>query len=277
MSSPTNLSTTVARPTKRALYFRCRQCSKRLKTDYFGGTRKLRCPCCGHVVRACQNTRNPLSSERACRRQPQREQASTAKKARTAALFGLTLILGLGAGLSISKARSRGFDDFGWRECKFPQMGLKVSLPRGPRIEKEDGVAAFAVRSDLPGSDIEFRLHFFPTKNGFTEMPSSTDQLQEGLLSDYPVGKILSSRSLQWHGRRAMEFRLQTGEGEAIRRFVFDDDGTYVLSVAGNCFAEHDQSIKHFLNSLELEEAADEPHEQVTEHIGKPRKLASSR
>jgi hypothetical protein len=54
----------------------------------------------------------------------------------------------------------------------------------------------------------------------------------------------------------ALELQLKTPDGAALRRMLFAPQWTYILSVAGSDLVHHDQSIKHFLNSVQIEATA---------------------
>jgi hypothetical protein len=169
-----------------------------------------------------------------------------------------------------------GFHALEWREYDFPKAGLKASFPRRPVVQSEsagnDGVAALLISCDWPATDLEFYLHCFEKELPFAGTSTQIRSLGQQVLADYPAGKLTSSRCFTFGGMPALEFQLETPDGPALRRMIFARGWTYVLSVAGADLVRHEQSIKHFLNSLQIEEAADGRAGHSPEVAGKPRK-----
>ena len=248
------------------VYLCCSQCGKRLKVQQFSGKRKFRCPDCSHVFQASHERETlptPLPTPPAKAQdtlQPAirpRRRLPWLAMAFVALAFGGGLWLGHDGFLGTSAPPARGFDDSGWREYDYPENQLKISLPRRPTMEDEKSRpkdAALALRAELPDSDVEFCLHVFPTTHASTQQPARAEEFEKSVEADYQGSKILSSRSFHYENCAAVEFRLKTPTGEALRRIVFTRGQTCVLSIAGSDFVRHDQSIKHFLHSLQLTE-----------------------
>jgi hypothetical protein len=137
----------------------------------------------------------------------------------------------------------------------------------------KDGAAALLISCDWPQTDLEFYCHCFANELRFVGSQTQIGRLRQQVLTDYPGIEVISSRCFRFGGMPALEFQLKTREGPGLRRMLFAPHWTYVLSVAGSDLLRHDQSIKHFLNSIQVAEPADASPEPQPETIGRPREM----
>jgi len=249
-------------------YFPCQKCGKRLKAAPFSAaTRLFRCPFCGQVFSLSGGTggRQPRIRGAGC--QPAWRTAGWQPAPRIPWFSVLAAAIAFWVGLSLGHhdaitrdPPAKGFDASGWKEYPFDKAGLKISLPSAPEIgsaSAEERSCVLIVRSELAATDLEFCLHVFSAKGA----PAKLADVEKGVLADYPGATVKSSRSFHWGGALTMEFGLEWPAGQARRRIVRGKDKTFVLSVAGNDLARHDQSIQHFFHSLQVEEPAAPPGE----------------
>jgi hypothetical protein len=183
----------------------------------------------------------------------------------------LAAAMAFGAGFvlrdhQLAPATPTPWEERGWKDYRFPQTRVKLSLPSPPHIEagppQKDGLPNLFARSLLPAQNLEFGFQILRVGPALPARLPSPEEAEQGVLRDYPASQVLRSHHFQWEHGTGVDFHLKTPSGETYRRTLFARDVIFVLTVVGNRFVSHDESIQHFLGSFQLENRTDQAVQQ---------------